>query len=71
MAAVPAAVMRYRLLELVELEPSHWCPRCALPSATRITLASIVQVGGVDGPLKLSTRLRCDEGHGWLPDLGV
>lgn len=59
--------VRYHLLEVVELDPGHWCPRCLLPSALRITLASIVQVGGVTGPLTLSTRLRCDDGHGWLP----
>ena len=59
------AVIVYQVLEVVDVEPGHWCHRCALPSAAAITLAS--QVG--DGPLRLSKGVRCLDGHGWLKTL--
>jgi len=58
----------FRLLEVLDLEPGHWCPKCALPSACKITLASIAVIGAVEGPLRLSTGLRCSDG--WLPTGG-
>lgn len=60
------AVLTYHVLELVDAEHGHWCPQCALPSASKITLASQIKVGHVLGALRLSTRLRCDDGHGWF-----
>jgi hypothetical protein len=59
-------IVSYRVLEAVDVEPGHWCPHCALPSACKIILASQIQIGAVLGPLKLSTGLRCTDGHGWL-----
>lgn len=59
-------VVSYRLLEVVDIEHGEWCPRCLLPSAATVTLASQAVIGGVEGPLKLSTGVRCLEGHGWL-----
>lgn len=64
--AISSAVVTYRVLEAVAVEPGHWCPECALPSADKITLASQMQIGQTLQPLKLSTRLRCAEGHGWI-----
>lgn len=59
-------LVRYHVLEVLDNEPGHWCPHCALPSACKIILVSQVQIGAAVGPLKLSTGLRCTEGHGWL-----
>lgn len=70
MARTLPVTLIYRLLEVVDVDHGHWCPRCLLPSAVRITLASIIECNGVTGPLTMSTRLRCSDGHGWLPDAG-
>ena len=66
MARTPTVVVTYRVFEVLDLEPGHWCDRCALPSAAIITLASQVVIGGREQPLRLSTGLRCLDGHGWL-----
>ena len=71
MAAAIRTVVVYRLLEVVEAVPGEWCDRCMLPSAATITLASQAVVAGVEGPLKLSTGVRCLDGHGWLQTLAV
>lgn len=55
-------------LEVLDIEPGHWCDRCALPSAAIITLASQVAIGGREQPLRLSRGLRCLDGHGWIQD---
>lgn len=67
MARPVTLTVTYRLLEVIDQDPGHWCPECALPSAMKLTLASIIVLGGVEQPLKLSTGLRCFDGHGWLP----
>lgn len=64
-AAVRTVDIRYRVLEVLDIDPGHWCNQCALPSAAIITIASQAIVAGVEGPLKLSTGLRCTD-HGWI-----
>lgn len=66
MAAAATVTVRYRILEAVHVDHGHWCPHCALPTAAIVTLASQAVIGQVEGPLKLSTGLRCLDGHGWL-----
>lgn len=66
-AAVRTVVVSYRVLEVLHVDPTAvWCDRCLLPSAATITLASQAVVAGVEGPLKLTTGVRCLEGHGWI-----
>lgn len=66
MATTRAVTITYKLLEVVDVQYGEWCPQCALPSAATITLASLVAVDGVDGPLRFSTGVRCLDGHGWI-----
>lgn len=66
MAAESTVFVSYRLLEVVDVKPGEWCPRCLLPSAATVVLASQAVVAGVEGPLRLSTGVRCLDGHGWL-----
>lgn len=66
MATTKAVTINYRILEVVDIEPGEWCDRCLLPSAATITLASLAVIAGKERPLKLSTGIRCLEGHGWL-----
>lgn len=70
MAATRTVTIEYKLLEAVDVQHGEWCPHCALPSAAIVTLASQVAVDGVDQPLKLSTGVRCLEGHGWIRNNG-
>jgi hypothetical protein len=52
----------YTIFEVLEAEPGHWCPSCALSSAFRIHLATQVQ----GGPLRLSTGMRCRDCERWF-----
>lgn len=65
-AATRTVLVTYKVLEALEVQHGEWCPHCLLPSAATIILASQVVIGAVEGPLKLSTGIRCLEGHGWL-----
>lgn len=48
-------------LEVLDIQPGAWCPHCLLPSASTIILASRRS----DGPLQLSTGVRCHDCHRW------
>lgn len=51
-------------IEVVEITPGAWCPHCALPSASTIVLASLRS----DGPMQLSTGVRCQDCRRWTAD---